>query len=123
MAKKMKTGSDITKNLDRHGNSKGFNKGSVPTQYGPDSVSGGSPAYTNTIGGTPDANTDKGKTYEKRMITPRDPVLNAVSMPNNTKMNKKNYGVLDYQGTPAASQKWVGSNVPVGGTPKPNNIK
>lgn len=115
----MKT--DIDKNLDRKGNSKGFHKGSEPTEYGPDSVAGGNPAYKNSVAAVPDPNTDKGKTYDKRMITPRDPVLNAVPMPNK-KGKEVNYGVLDVK-----SEHVMFSTAPngteVGGTPMPNTIK
>lgn len=114
---KMKT--SIDKNKGNKSNSRGFNAGGDTTEYGPDSVGGGSPAFTNVIGGTPDPNTNKGQTYEKRMITPREPVLNAVSMPNK-KAREVNRGVLSFTGSGGGDT--APATVPIGGTPKPNKI-
>ena len=114
----MKT--SIDKNKSNKSNSKGFNAGSEPSQYGPDSMGGGSPAISNIIGGTPDANHDKGQVYEKRMVTPRDPSLNAVPMANKTK-REVNKGALSYSGD--GMGKTAPASVTIGGTPKPNHIK
>lgn len=116
---KMKT--SIEKNKGNKSNSSGFNKGSEPTQYGPDTMGGGSPSFTNVIGGTPDPNTDKGQVYEKRMVTPREPVLNAVSWPNKT-ARQVNKGVLNFTGDGNVNNEGAAGKVPVGGTPKPNKI-
>src|SRR5579872_1107329 len=104
MAKNMKNDADVVKNLSNKGNAKGFNKGKEPETYGQADgrTTGGRPYsdptdYGNEVGGTSNPNNDKGKTYEKRMITPREPVLNAVPMPNK-KGKKVSYGVLDYIG-------------------------
>lgn len=109
-----------SKNKDNKGNSKGFNSGSEPDAFGPDSVAGGSPSYTNQIGGTPDTNGDKNKVYEKRMVTPRDPILNAVPMPNK-KGKTVNWGVLDVM-SEDGNKKMAPAGITVGGTPKPNTI-
>lgn len=103
------------KNLDNKGNSKNFNKGKEPDEFAPENAS-----YTNQIGGTSNPNGDKDKVYEKRMITPRDPVLNAVPMPNK-KGKTVNYGVLSYTGDTMG--KTAPANNVIGGTPKPNNIR
>lgn len=124
----MKNNADIEKNLSNKGNSKNFRKGQEPETYGEDgdlsSYGGGDEIdYGNIVGGTPDPNTDKGKTYEKRMVTPREPVLNAVPMPNHSKANKKDYSALKVKDDASANQKWAGGNQPIGGTPMPNNIR
>ena len=124
MAKKMMT--DIEDNCARKGNSKGFHKGEEPTIYGPgDGVEtggrrDGGTEYPNEVGAIPDPNGDKNKIYDKKLRTPREPVLNAVPMPNRTKMNKRDYSVLDYTGD--EDRKDPAANVPIGGTPRPNHI-
>ena len=125
----MKNDIDVVKNLSNRGNAKGFNKGKEPDTYGQGDgrKTGGrgdsSPTdYGNIVGAIPNHNTDKGKTYEKRMVTPREPVLNAVSMPNKNKGNTKNYGVLKSIGN-AGDGKTAMASVPIGGTPKPNTIR
>lgn len=118
----MKTSTD--KNLDNKSNSRGFNKGKEPETFGPGDgreTGGRGSTYTNTVGATPDPNTDKGKTYEKRMVTPREPVLNAVPMPNK-KSNRFTPGVLSYQGD-GEGDCTAPADVPIGGTPKPNTIR
>lgn len=122
----MDTKSKNDKNLSNKGNSKGFNKGKEPDIFGPGDgreTGGRSTAatYQNEVGAVPDANGDKNKIYEKRMITPREPVLNAVSWPNNTKMNKKDYSVLKYHGDEMGKE--APANNTIGGIPKPNNIR
>ena len=121
MAKKMFT--SIEDNCAMKGNSKGFHKGQEPEKFGDESGSeygADGLDYKNTVGGTPDPNGDKNKVYDKRMRTPREPVLNAVPMPNRTKMNKRDYSVLDYTGDEDA--KDPAAKVPIGGTPRPNHI-
>ncbi len=123
----MKSNADVEKNLSNKGNSKNFRKGTEPETYGEGAEAknygGDEVDYGNIVGATPDPNTDKGKVYEKRMVTPREPVLNAVPMPNHSKANKKDYGVLKVKDDAPANQKWAGGNQPIGGTPMPNNIR
>lgn len=103
----------IDKNLDNKGNSKGFHKGSEPDKFGPDDIEpkGGE---KNKVGAKPEPNEDKNKIYDARLLKPRDPVLNAVPMPNKDKGNDKNYKIFD---------KISDYPTTVGGTPRPNTIK
>ncbi len=122
----MMNNADVEKNLDNKSNSKNFRKGTEPETYGEASAGkygGDEVDFGNEVGAVENANTDKGKAYEKRMITPKDPSLNAVSMPNRSKMNKKDYGVLKYVGDEDSGKEGCAGKVPVGGTPKPNTIR
>jgi hypothetical protein len=125
----MKNDADVENNLSNKGNSKHFRKGQEPETYGQGDgrTTGGRPSrdptnHENEVGGYSNPNKNKGKVYEKRMITPRDPVLNAVPMPNK-KGKKVNYGVLEVKHDAPANQKWSGARIPIGGTPMPNTIK
>lgn len=127
MVKKMSNNMGDGKNLQNKGNSKGFRKGTEPetfgesaetSNYGGDEIDIG-----NTVGGYPDPNKDRGNTKDRSLIRPRDPVLNAVPMPNNTKMNKRDKSVLTVKRDAPDSQKWEGTEVPVGGVPMPNTIR
>lgn len=108
---------DIDKNKSNKSNSRGFNPGKEPVTHGPDNSD-----FNNKVGAVPEPNMDKNKTYEKRMVTPKDPVLNAVSMPNNNKGSRVNKGVLSFQGSGPVGANGAAGMVPVGGTPKPNSI-
>lgn len=125
----MKSDADIVKNLDNKGNAKGFNKGKEPETYGQADgrETGGrhdsDPTdYGNIVGGIPNPNEDKNKIYDKKLRTPREPVLNAVPMPNRKKGNVKNYKTTDYIGDGEGDCTAM-ADVPIGGTPKPNNIR
>lgn len=122
MAKRMKT--DIDKNLDNKGNSKGFNKGSEPVTHGPGDTDfyDVHDEYDNEVGGQSNPNGDKNKVYDKRMRTPREPVLNAVPMPNTNKGKRVNRSVLSYTGDGEAKYPAPADNI-IGGTPRPNTIK
>lgn len=131
MAKKMSNLKDVVKNakidydkkMDNVGH---FNKGSDPQEFGPDDdVPGGSPEVENEIGAyelendSPEAH---GKDIDKKVKTPREPVLNAVSWPNNNKGKRVDRSVLNVKHDAPKDQKWSGADVPVGGTPMPQNI-
>lgn len=116
----MNTTGKSNNNRDMKSGAKGFHAGSEPAQYGPDSVGGGSPSYTNTIGGTPDPNGDRNKVVDKKAKTPKEVSLNAVPMPNK-KGKQVNYGVLSVKHD-GNTYKTAPVTIPVGGTPMPNTI-
>ncbi len=117
----------IDDNCYNKSNSKGFHKGEEPTIYGPgDGVEtggrrDGGTEYPNEVGAEPNPNGDKNKVYDKRMRTPKEPYLNAVPMPNKTKMNKRDYGAISYAGDGSAAYPAPADNI-IGGTPRPNHI-
>ena len=123
----MKSNADVEKNLKNESNSKNFRKGTEPDTYGEGAETkgyGGGPVdHGNIVGATPDANEDRNRIMDKKVKTPREPVLNAVPMPNRTKMNKKDYSVLDVIGDEGGESRMAMGNVSVGATPKPNNIR
>jgi hypothetical protein len=103
----------IVDNRSRTSNAKGFNAGSVPEKFTPDDVVSGTSGEKNKVGGTSEPNNSKNKVYNESLRTPKDPVLNAVPMPNKNKGNTKDYGMFN---------KISDYPTNVCGTPRPNHI-
>lgn len=99
---------------NRPGNGKGFNKGKLPEQFGPDDAPNLPKEQKNKIGGTPEPKKGKSEYTDAVLDYPDKSknALNAVAMPNK-KGKQVNKGIFD---------KISDYPTPIGGTPRPNKI-
>lgn len=129
MAKKMSSVKDVVKSAkidydEKMDNVGRFNKGEDPQEFGPDdAIPGGNPEVKNEISAYElenDSSEAHGKDIDKKVKTPRESVLNAVSWPNNNKGKRVDRSVLKVRETLDDTAAAV---INIGGTPMPQNIK